>query len=89
MKLNRSADGVRLFPEVRIRVFFENNSGSKLNKLRAAPGTGYTAAAIEKILEDAAGQVEKNFPSFEYELVEIGPADFNFVWRGYRTRVIA
>jgi hypothetical protein len=86
MKLNRTAGGIRLFPEVRIRVFFENNSGSKLNKLRAAPGTGYTAKTIEEILEHAAAQVEKNYPSFEYELVEIGPADFNFVWRGYRTK---
>lgn len=86
MKLNRTAGGIRLYPEIRIRIFSEGNKSSRLTKVRAAPGTGYTAEAIEQVLDDCAEQIEVRQPSDDFELVQVGPAEFNFVWRGYRLR---
>jgi hypothetical protein len=86
MKLNRTAGGTRLYPEIRIRVFSENNKSSKLTKLRPDPGHGYTAAAIEMKLEEVIELLDAQNTRDEFELIRIGPADFNFVWRGYRKR---
>jgi hypothetical protein len=86
MKLNRTATGEKLYAEIRIRVFSENNKSSRLTKLRPDPGHGYTAEGIERKLEEAVELLDKQNTRDEFELVRIGPADFNFVWRGYRKK---
>jgi hypothetical protein len=86
MKLNRTAGGIRLFPEVRIRIFSENNKSSRLTKVRPERGKGYTAEAVQQILDDLTEQLDIKNTRDEFEMVQIGPADFNFVWRGYRKR---
>lgn len=73
-----------LFTKISIRVFSEHNAGSKLFTQHARPGHAFTEEGIEEYLARVAGQVEKRFPNSEYDLVPLGQAHFNFVWRGYR-----
>jgi hypothetical protein len=44
----------------------------------------FTEESINQYLDSVAAQVEKRFPNFEYSLVPLGQAHFNFVWKGYR-----
>jgi len=80
----RQAPSGPVFRVIYIRVFGEHNAGSRLFKNHARPGHAFTEATVDRWIEDVADQVEKRFPNFEYELVPLGQAHFNFVWRGYR-----
>lgn len=81
---HKTADGKELFKVINIRVFSEHNAGSQLFRQRARPGQGFTEEAVDEFLERVADQVEQRFPQFEYSLVRLGQAHFNFVWKGYR-----
>lgn len=81
---HRSEGGMPLAKVISIRVFAEHNKGSQLFRYHARRGCGFTSHEIEKYLESVADQMEKRFPSNEYELVPLGFARFNFVWKGYR-----
>ena len=72
----------QLWKRVTIRTFNVENRGSFVRTFRARPGNGYSEKNIEKLLEQVAEQIERRFPGHEYELVELGEARFNFVWRG-------
>jgi hypothetical protein len=67
---------------IEIRIFAPGNKDSKLHIIQAQPGHAYPEEQIERILENFAENVEIAAPEEEYELVEVGPARFNFVWRG-------
>ncbi|HWJ40450.1 MAG TPA: hypothetical protein VNT29_04935 [Candidatus Limnocylindrales bacterium] len=84
MKHIAKNSGAQLFRKIQIRVFSEHNAGSQLFWQNARPGHGFTEYEIDRYLESVADQVEKRFPTFEYELVRLGQAHFNFVWKGYR-----
>jgi hypothetical protein len=66
---------------IEIRIFTPGNKNSKLHIVQAAPGRTYPDAQIDKILETFADNLETAAPNEEYELVDVGPGRFNFVWR--------
>ena len=39
---------------------------------------------VDQILDNIAINVEKQFPMFDYQMVQVGPNAFNFVCRGER-----
>lgn len=84
MKIKKTAAGEPLIRAIRVRVFNAENKGSKLITVRAAPGRGWTDADIEKFLDHAAGEVDKNRPREDFEMVQVAPGQFNFVWRRWR-----
>jgi hypothetical protein len=67
---------------MRIKIFWPRNSRCSYQTLRAKPGEGFTDFQIELILGRVLGHVEQKFPAHEYSIVPVGPAAFNFVWRG-------
>jgi hypothetical protein len=84
MKHKAKDGGQPLFRVINIRVFTEHNAGSQLYRYHARKGCGFTADEIEKYLDRAAAQLGERFPSFDYQLVALGQAHFNLVWKGYR-----
>jgi hypothetical protein len=75
-------DGSSGYKRIEIRIFGPENKDSKLHIIQAQPGAHYPEAQVEGILENFAEKIETAAPEEEYEIVEIGPARFNFVWRG-------
>jgi hypothetical protein len=71
--------GERLYKQVAITVFFPGNKKRVRTVHRAPPGKGFNAENIQETLEQWAGRIEGDFPSVEYKLVTLGPAEFNFV----------
>lgn len=76
--------GLEAWKTITIRVFNVGNDGKTTRKFRAAPGKAYTEAHIDDLLYRVAEDLEKRFPREEFELVKVGPASFNFVWRSTR-----
>jgi hypothetical protein len=83
-KLEKDQIGGQIWTSVTFRVFNEENRGSTVRRIRAGQGKGFTGRAIENMLDEISEDLEKRFPAFEYSLVPLGEAHFNFVWRGYR-----
>ena len=83
-KIKHTAKGEPLVCTLRIRVFAPENKSSSLITLKAAPGKGYVDADIENILEQVAEQLETNRSREDFEMVQVGPGQFNFVWRRWR-----
>lgn len=84
MKRFSGGKEVQAFKTINIRVFSEHNQGSNLFRYHARRGMAFSQDEIDGYLERVADQVEKRFPQFEYSLVPLGQAHFNFVWKGYR-----
>ncbi|MGH9745516.1 MAG: hypothetical protein ACRD59_05320 [Candidatus Acidiferrales bacterium] len=78
------AGGQHAWKVVTIRVFNPGNADSRVIRVHAGRGKGYGDDAVDKMLEGIAEDIEKRFPAQEYELVALGQAHFNFVWRGER-----
>ena len=74
-----TANGERLYKSVLVTVVFPDNKKKVRNLHRAAPGQGFNANAIQEILWQWATKVEQDFYPQEFRLVELGPAEFNFV----------
>lgn len=85
-KIKRTAKGEPLVCTLRIRVFKPENKGSMLTTCRCAPGKGWTDPQIEGILEQVAEQLETNRSREDFEMVQVGPGQFNFVWRRWARR---
>jgi len=51
----------------------------------ARPGRAFKDEVVDEALERMSQELEKKFPAWEFRLVELGPARFNFVWAGRRT----
>lgn len=83
-QIDGQGNGDRVFKLVIVRVFNIGNKGSYVTRHRARPGHGISEEAIDKRLEQVADQIEKRFPGHEYRMVEVGEAQFNFVWIGRR-----
>jgi hypothetical protein len=69
---------------VTIRIFNIGNGGKTTRKFHAAQGKVYSEADIDDLVERVAEDLERRLPQEEYSLVQVGPASFNFVWRGSR-----
>jgi hypothetical protein len=82
--MKHTKEGDPLYHCVLIRVFNVGNDGKTTKKFLAGPGKGYTFEAIEKMLELVAADLERRLPDHDYQIVQITPASFNFVWRGKR-----
>jgi hypothetical protein len=83
-KIKHAIDGKPIVCKLRIRVFGPENKSSHLTTCRAHPGHGWTEDEIEGILEQAANQLEAKRSREDFEMVQVGPGQFNFVWRGWR-----
>jgi hypothetical protein len=83
----KNETGERLFKAVNITVFTPENKKRIRQSFRAPARQGLTADGIDKILLQAAEKIEKSWPTEEYSLVPLGPADFNFVWRARKAEV--
>lgn len=79
-----SKEGDRLYHCVIIRIFNVDNNGKVTKRFVAGPGKGYSFEQIEKMLEHFAEDLERRLPEHDYQIVQITPASFNFVWRGRR-----
>jgi hypothetical protein len=75
----RNQAGERLYKQIAITVFFPGNKKRVRTVHRAPPCKGFNAENIQETLEQWAGRIEGDFPSVEYKLVTLGPAEFNFV----------
>lgn len=42
----------------------------------------FTEKSIDGTVESFAADLEKAYPNSEFRLVQIGPAEFNFIWAG-------
>ena len=78
----QSKSGEQLFKAVHIRIFYPGNKKSAIQAHRAPTGNGLTSQGIDQILAATSEKIEKAYPGQEYSLVPLGPARFNFVWRG-------
>lgn len=75
-------DGSLGYKRIEIRIFGPENKDSKLHIVQAQPGAHYPESQVEDILGNVVEKLETSAPDDEYEIVEIGPGRFNFVWRG-------
>lgn len=82
--MKHDRDGEPLYHCLIIRIFDVNNAGKLTKRFVAGPGQGYSEEAIEKMVDHVADDLERRRPEHDYELVQIAPASFNFVWRGWR-----
>lgn len=81
--IKRNAAGDALASRLEVRFFYPGNEKSKLYAVQAKPGTGHTEKWIDETLENFCDQVDRLYPTEEYELVELaGAGRFNVVWRG-------
>jgi hypothetical protein len=74
-------DGQQIFKAVHLKIFFPGNKKAHRQTVRAPYGQAFNAEGIERLLRDAADQIEKKWPTEQYALVALGPSSFNFVWR--------
>jgi hypothetical protein len=63
---------------VKVKVFQPGNKGFITHRTIAGPRRHFTAANIEKILEGYVEKIEAKAPGL-YRMVQIAPAEFNFV----------
>lgn len=72
----------KTYTSMRVKIFGLENKTSELRKIKATPGHCWNEAAIQKILEHIAADLELRQPGYDWKLVELGPTAFNFVWVG-------
>jgi hypothetical protein len=79
MKAVFNKEGERLFKYVTVKIF--DAAGRRVNVLtvRAGKRKGFSELQIADVLLDVANQVEKLFPSLEFNCVKVGAAAFNYV----------
>lgn len=69
----------RMFKSVAMKIFPVGAAKPITRTYRAGPRCRFTAAGVDKVIEEIADHLEANFPDQEFRLVPIGPAAFNFV----------
>jgi uncharacterized protein YejL (UPF0352 family) len=77
-----SAKGEKLYKSLRIRIIGPGMDRTKIHK--AAAQRGYTENDIDEALAELAGVLEKAYPGWDFRLVELGPASYNFIYAGPR-----
>ena len=71
--------------QIKLRLFTDGNKSSKRATLR--PPKGYNVMSRDQVLFNlwrVALEFTAKVPLHQYEIVEVGNAEFNFVWRGLR-----
>lgn len=66
---------------LRVKIFLPGNSKFARRTFAARPGCVLTEDGIDQILDFLAEEVEKLFADHEYQVVQVAPDQFNFVWR--------
>jgi hypothetical protein len=82
--MKTSKEGEQLWHYLVIRVFNVNNDGAITKRFVAGAGRGYTSEGIDKMPDEVADDLDRLRPNDDFELVQIAPNRFNFVWRGKR-----
>jgi hypothetical protein len=81
MRKMRNGSGARIFKLVTVKVFVPGNRSYRRVRYSAGPGQGFNEDQIDNLLEQVARSITQKFPGQDYQLVELGPDTFNFVWR--------
>lgn len=87
MRLLRNDQGEQLVRCVTLKLFFPGNKKRKQYVVRAPSKKGITPSGVEDILKRAAESIERDLPGYEYHLVPVGPAAFNFVCLGEKPKL--
>lgn len=82
MKLT-GKNGKPLLKSLRLKVFRPDGTCQNV-RLTAPPHKGYSEENVDALLAEFAEKLETLFPAHEFRMVEIPPAQFNFVCRGER-----
>jgi hypothetical protein len=69
-----------IYKRVVMRVFLPGNKKSVVVQNVAPPGRGFSATAIDSMLDEMGKRIEKQYPDQEYRMVALSPNRFNFVW---------
>jgi hypothetical protein len=80
--IRKLKNGTVSYSRIEVRIFNPGNKDSKLHIIQAQPGHAYPEKQVDGIVENFAEKLEAAAPGEEYEIVDVGPARFNFVWRG-------
>lgn len=81
--MKRFPSGEKAIRKVTFKIF--QPDGKRLTRRATAPaGRAYSRATMETMIQDVCGEVEAAFPRHEFNLVQIGAAEFNIVCRGAR-----
>jgi hypothetical protein len=82
--MRRSTKGEVLFKRVELKVVPPEGHPVKKEIVHAGPGRCFTEKGIDAMLEHAAANVGKEFPHWDFRLVQVAPNAFNFVYAGLR-----
>lgn len=56
--------------------------------VRSPNGKVFTEQGIDNVLEQVAGNIERAHPGFEFRMVQVGKAAYNFVFAGVKQEII-
>ena len=73
-----------LFDRIELRIFEVHNERSAARSIRAERGTRFTSADVIREVGTILKKVHEVRPGNIFEAVQLGPAKFNIVWRGFQ-----
>jgi hypothetical protein len=76
-----SESGERLWKDYEIRVCLPEQR-DLIWKEKCPSGRGWDESALEQIIERAAAEAERRFPSIEFRVVELAPNRIKFIYAG-------
>lgn len=79
----RGKDG-HIHRRVKIRLVLPEGQKPIRFEVKAGPHRGFGDTGIDEVLENAAQQIEKRFPLWNFRLVPIADNAFNFIYAGLR-----
>ena len=79
--MKQSESGERLWKDYEIRVCLPEQR-DLLWKEKCPSGRGWDEAGLEQIIERAAAEAERRFPSIEFRVVELAPNRIKFIYAG-------
>lgn len=81
MKMLHTANGT-LFKRVAVKVFHPGNRKHSSKIYSASVGKMFNPGGIDELLAQIAANIEREYPTQEYRLAQVGPAAYNFVHLG-------
>lgn len=84
--MRRNAEGAVCSRRIVLKVLPAGAADIKKQKVvvQAPPHRLFTEASIDGAVENFGMDLEKAYPNSEFRLVQVGPAEFNFIWAGTR-----
>ena len=79
--MKTSESGERLWKDYEIRVCLPDQK-DLIWKEKCPSGRGWDEAGLEQIIERAAAEAERRFPSIEFRVVELAPNRIKFIYAG-------